>query len=714
MLRSLLVRSFALGCLLSTGGRAQAPTFVEGDPGRLKCKIVKVEARQNHQVLTIEVRNRSDAFAEPLRFSVTGRKPKRGDEKTIGRDTFDRARMPLVARFGEGIPPGKSRRFRVHTRVPKQRGLKVAVEIASFFEPEGDVSELQRPKVENLTAARGRNDFTGLTHDIAQFEVVNPFDRTADIWLLATFDRPVDEVALLAYRVEAGETRTVRLGSRAPLAGFDDSGNAFGTDVEIEKLEVVDWLQIGDANTDAARRAFLEALGSMATWPGSLEEVRASFTSKERGPDLQSGDPLKLQTKGTIFVGRDRKVRVEFDPPSAKRVTALERAGKGLSQDTEWIARLATRYLRWPPISRVKDVGEVVWMTPDSVLLRGIPLRPDNAGPPPLKRADPYDSVFPRFGLRDGRISFDGYGSYTPNDWQWKTEKLGKEWVVGERVYDVPHFTRQTVETWEYGREGGLPILKSYRHLIRTGDAPYSDQVLEFSDWEFSFADNGAEEESTTAKAPTGPGAGELEQAWNRLRQLEVSDREWSADVRIVNNGSDASWQGFDRFDAGLNGRGLGRSPDNLVLDMRGRCSSDVESALGDLYLDRVRLWFTNDLQTKGSFETFFDGATIAKPSTKGWFDISDHRAKRLRVVDGLVREVEWSTGQRQRFHYGDVDGVQMITRIERQLGSSQELLASFSIIDGKLIPTRFEFRAIFGDDWGPEIYTLSSFKLAK
>jgi len=693
--------------LPSVVGQSPGPRFVDGNPGQLRCRIVKASKGDYYQVLEVEVSNRTSTWVEPLRFVVQARKSRRVDKKSVTRDTFDRARSPLVARFGRGIPPGKARRYRIQTSVPKQRGVKVSVSVASFFEKQAGV-ETEHPIVRNLAVDKGHNSFTGRTHTVSSFEVHNPFERTADIWLRATYKRPTKEVALLAYRVRGKQTRKVTVGVRAPRAGFDDSGTAYAVDTEITDIEVVDWLQIGKSDQAAARAALLESLDGWARWPSAVREIRASFESKEVGPDLETRKDIKLRTKGQLVVGPNRKVRVTFDAPSQRRINAIEKRGMGLSKDTEWMVRLATWQLRRPATDALRKRGEVVWMTPDSLLLRGLSIDPDRE-PMPVQNSDPYHAGFPRLGVRDRRITSDRFGT-------WATAKLGSNWVLATRRFEASHLTQQVTETWKHGQVKGVPVVDEYRHLIEEGGDTFSQQILSFSDWEFVLdeAEITATPAASAKAPPAGPGAAELGAAWARIHQLDAKPVRWSADLHIVNHGRDAVWQGFDRFDVGITATCLGRTPTGVVFDMKGRGSSEVESALASVLLDRVRLWFVNDLQTKGAFDSYFGGATISEPDRRGWLRIKGHRASRVRIRSGFVTEVEWSNGIRQRFHYEQVDGVQMITRIERNVGDDQELLARFERHGEGIVPVGYEFRAIFGKDWGPEIFTIRSLKVLK
>ena len=80
------------------------------------------------------------------------------------------------------------------------------------------------------------------------------------------------------------------------------------------------------------------------------------------------------------------------------------------------------------------------------------------------------------------------------------------------------------------------------------------------------------------------------------------------------------------------------------------------------------------------------------------------------------VTEIVWQNGTHQRFHYEDVAGVVMITRIERNLADEHgpQALMRFRRLGERMVPERLELRAIFGKDWGPEIYTFENVRVVR
>ena len=694
---------------------AQQPEFVSGDVSKLSCRTLSVE-KLNERVerLEVEVRNRGSLHAEPLSFVVHG--PKRrgkaarspGDQ---GSSRFDLARMPLVGRFGAAIPPRGKRRYWINSTALAGRRSKVELTMACFHR--GFDEPVRQPSVQLLAPTRGRNDFTGKTHDLAQFRIENPLPRAADVWLLAEFVRPTRSQELLAYRVRANGKREVELGVRPPVSGFEDSGTAYAVDVELKSLKVLHWLAIGDIDHGSARKAFLEACRNWAIWPANVEQVTARFKTTERGKDMQTGRDLRLELSGTVRVGPDRRVELEMDQASSRTMQRLRANGLGFSRSGDkGLVRDALRFLCRRTASELEREAKFRWVTPSSVQLLGTRMLRGFANVS-TAGADGLSSSAPRFGLLNGRIVRDGMGANTSNDWLWQTAKLGDLWVQTERHFEVPHSSNIETETWEHALESGIPVLRKARYLVLGRDGTISDQRMEFRDWSFRFRDATADERRTEPAQQdeaTGAGVAQLREAWARLHRWPGEPLRWKARIKVDTSGTDGSWQGHHRFAAGIEVTGItGKS---IRLDMGGKTSTETEAQLGSVILDRLGMWFGSDPQAMAPFDELFAGAEIARRNGTGWHRIEGHRFARVRVQDGLLREIVYATGLHRRFHYEKVDETQVITRIERDVARKTEVRIGLKRVGKVLMPERFEFLRIFGADWGPESFELTELRL--
>jgi hypothetical protein len=203
-----------------------------------------------------------------------------------------------------------------------------------------------------------------------------------------------------------------------------------------------------------------------------------------------------------------------------------------------------------------------------------------------------------------------------------------------------------------------------------------------------------------------------LAQAWERLESWPTGDHAWVAEVRVSTSGTDASWQGHHDFVADLTASRFAAHDLELRLDLRGKASVEAEANLASVFLDRLGMWYGVDPQARGRFAECFAGATIGAPDRQGWQRVQDHPMARIRVQDGRVREIVEGSGRRLRFHYEQFAGKQLITRIERGVRSGAEVLITPREVGGLIVPGRFEFRRIFGADWGPEVFEFSGMRL--
>ncbi|MEO0478029.1 MAG: hypothetical protein AAF196_00980 [Planctomycetota bacterium] len=716
-LRSLL---HLLPCLVVLGltGALQAqlsdPTFEEGDPIRLRCRVVGMEKADFFTRVLVEVKNGTDHHADPLRFVVRAAGRRRGDSG-LNEDVFERARLPHAGRFSAGIAPGRSARYWIQTAVPTGKKPRVSVDQANFHSgyelPEGAAV----PTAEELDESRGSNPQMGRDFKIATFSINNPFERMTDVWVLAEYTRPSKESALLGYRLRPGETRQVSLGHRAWQSGWDDSEGIYSANIELRSVEVVDWVQFAEIDHEDAKQTFLGIYRDWSIFPSNIREVRATFTSFERGTDSLNGKDMLLRVQGTLRISSDRRVSVELDERSEAAFKRLTRDGTGFLHASDgFLQGQALRFLCRRPPEAYDQQGEIRWLSPNSVQIIS-PNMNMNSANGVSEVAGGYSNSGMRLVFEEGRFVADSFGMRTENEWTWKSEKLGKQWVIAERHQHPAHSTIATTESWDHGREAGLPVLNEYRYLQMSGDEVRSSQVLTFDDWEFEFREGtgqDVDDETDKKPAPTGAGAKALAEAWSQIHQFPQVEDRWSGEAFIVTNGTDGVWQGMDRFRATVHLNGFRHHDTRIRLDTKGRASADKEAALGGVFTDRLGMWYGSDPQSMGHFEQAFAGYEIEKVNSQGWHRLSGGPIQRVRVQKGLVREIVGLAGRHIRVHYEDFEGIAIITRIERGLGSGAEVRIEPTRLGEWIVPTRFEFREIFGEDWGPEVFELTGLRL--
>ncbi|MFK7742538.1 MAG: hypothetical protein AB8H80_19660 [Planctomycetota bacterium] len=704
-----------LSALATCLAAQEAPQFERRDPGKLRCRVASMRTNKaNVTVLEVVVSNGTNCTAEPLRFTIESKRRKKQAQPPI--QTFERARMPLVGRFGAGIAPGKSRRYSLQAYLPKAKKPKVRVAAASFFRKAAKRSADAAPVAKDLTAGRGTNAFLGKTFDIATFALHNPLPHAADIWVRATYSKPVKDELLLAYRVPAGQTRSVEVGNLPHTQAFDDSGKAFATDVALDAVEVVDWISIGNIEHESAKQQFLDSYAGWHRWPDRIRKLTAAFTTEEIGVDRHNKADVKVKISGTLVVDAAREVEVTLDKRSQRRIAKLIKDDTGFFwPSTGFLQSQAARYLRRRSVADVERDNQLKWLTESSVQLLG-PSFMTSLRSSWTAGSDGYAANAPRFVLDDqGRIERDGWGTQESNDWTWTSAKLGDGWVVAKRHTSPRSSSRAETESWQHARQDGIAVLSEYTRLVTNNGELETRQTIKFSNWQFETAPGAkraADAPASSGPPPAGPGAEELAAPWANLYQFSAARPKWTAELSVATSGTDLSWQGHHRFAASMTRSGFGIRKPELTLDLQGAASPAVEADLASVYLDRIGMWFGSDPQSMGPFEEAFAGATIGARSRKGWHQVEDHAVAEVRTRAGKVTEFRMRNGVHRRFHYEDFDGVSLITRIERDVARKTEVRMRPARLQEWIVPTRYEFRRIFGDDWGPEIFSLTKLRL--
>jgi hypothetical protein len=144
-------------------------------------------------------------------------------------------------------------------------------------------------------------------------------------------------------------------------------------------------------------------------------------------------------------------------------------------------------------------------------------------------------------------------------------------------------------------------------------------------------------------------------------------------------------------------------------VEVEGEPLAATKRALAFALSDRLLLWTMRDWNGRAPFAEALAGATVAAPDAAGRFAIEGAPWTGLVVRDGLLVEVQRRDGQVQKLTWSKVGDAQVVTRI--QCGE-EDLKARFAAVGDRLVPTRLEFRAVFGKEWGPEVIELAEVRL--
>lgn len=217
--------------------------------------------------------------------------------------------------------------------------------------------------------------------------------------------------------------------------------------------------------------------------------------------------------------------------------------------------------------------------------------------------------------------------------------------------------------------------------------------------------------ESGSSEPPKGSGVQILREAWNATYRFPDQPLRITGQFAAENPGTDMSWQNQRKVEGrfvieGFH-HGVWRSrkfePNSADL------GEITKTALGDMVVDRLGMWFGRDMTGRSSFERTFGGATITKNPNGSlsadlgpWRNFVIERGK----IAGLSQK---EAPAERRVEYVQI-GSRWVPSAYRS--GDQSVLAEWSDVgNGVLFPTSFEFRDIFGKGWGPEKITLSGVK---
>jgi hypothetical protein len=205
---------------------------------------------------------------------------------------------------------------------------------------------------------------------------------------------------------------------------------------------------------------------------------------------------------------------------------------------------------------------------------------------------------------------------------------------------------------------------------------------------------------------PSGPGAAALKAAWDNGYRYPAAGRELRAKFEVRTPGTDFSWQGLRELKGSF-----------VLQDFRGYLMADCgwsgwesdfttalgpvqKRTLGFVVFDRLILWSGRDFNGRPDFDAQFDGCTIAAATADGRYEINGGPIASVLVREGRVVELALLEKMQRRFTWTKIGDAQIVTRVQT---GAEDLNVKFANVDGTLLPVEFDFKAVFGADWGPE-----------
>lgn len=667
---------------------AQSPTFVDGDVAHLVCRVLAVEAVDDHaQLLTVEVDNRGPVAAEPLAFRIalTGKRPAAPPP-----DQTPRAQLPHVARFGRPVAPGGKQSYRLRTPLAGKKGqFEVQVTSATFLAGGGDVPRpalgIGAPEQVQRTSLVG-------TFPVTKVTLTNPLPQALDVVLRVTFEQPRDCVDLIGVRLEAGAARDVVLCSRPATSPFLDlTIEAPATTMKATKFELVDWCLVGEPAADAADSVLRAAYTAWYRWPEHLP-VSGSFTFRER----------RARRNDAGF--DDHLVQGRFELP-ATGAPRLETTAGG-DANAGMLLHEAFANVRRPDFDELRRQNRLLLVTPNRVAVvgRGWYDRAGGAADHRIAgtvRADDFDDL----EVRDGRIASEGRGDYERTSWQF-ADFAGRSVVTRRR-------NQSTDTRFTYGTVAGLVVPTAVSSVIQFGDKLFTASELVLDDLRFDGV------AAVLPKPPTGAGASALRTIWDAAWHLPTAPLVIEAKFAVT-TGNDGVWRGRTKFRGNIVMTGIGRNLRRTDCRFEGNLAREDEVQLAAVLRDRFGIWTGRDFNDRLPFDEFFAGATISNADAAGTFRVEGGPVDAVETQRGQVRAL-LRRGGSQRFTYSKVGEHQVVTRIDERIGAADAPSAerweattsiTFTTVGDLVLPTKFVFERIFGRDWTPETITLTDLEV--
>lgn len=688
----MLHRPFAAFLLLADLALAQSPaepTFHDGDPATLACRVVaSTPCDFGLQQLTLEVRNPGPIAAEPLTFELTapGKKPEPPQVEIC-----QRARFPYFARFGRPVPAGGKQTYQVVTALATKKGsIAVRVTAASFV----DGGILPKPEIGFGAPEQVQRESMAGTFPITQVRMQNPLPYEVDLLLQVQFQQPKDVRELVGVRLPANGGLDVLFASRPGRAVWiDPLASAPGGEVKAVAFEIVDWCAVGNASGEAQIAALREAWEAWYRWPEKDFACAGDFALRERRLQLNTTDRYdEFVVRGRFTVDRSGKVAMEIrDGGGANGRLLLQEAITNLRRpDFETLAKAN----RLQPVAgdRVALVGPGFGaLAADSGHLVG--------GEQKAAEADDLE-------VRDGLVRSDGRSDGERSEWEWRE-------FDGARVVVRRHGKSRDLR-FAYAKVGDRIVPTAVTESVQFGASPTSVAELVLSNLTFDGV------VPLRPRPPLGDGADALRAVWESAWRIPAEPVEIEAKF-VVQCGNDGVWQGTKRVSGSIVLRGLGRAMVGSDIAFDEGFPREQEVQLAALVRDRFGIWQGRDFNDRAPFDVYFAGATIHAADAAGTFAIESGPVAAVTIANGLVRSVRGRDGSTNTYTYGKVGSRQVVTRIDQKVGGERTPAAmrweasvqlTWQEFGGQLVPTKMVFERIFGREWGPESIALRDVKV--
>lgn len=691
--RARLVCAFVLLASLVLGaGQAGAP-----DPASLDCRIVKdVSERSGLRRLWVEVSNPGDAPVEPLEFRIEhrakgGRRAKGKPPPQVRVDRSPRAAFPLASRHGRPVPPkGKQRYWLACSASAADEETWVGV--AQACAASGDAIDAPALVVGKIGSV-DQKSFDGTPLAIARVAIQNPLTQTVDAIFLATTTAPRDEQVLLGVRLAPGANDWV-ISEITGRISFEQSAPVQA--VRVQRLELVDWCAVGATDPNAAAALLETPYRKWIAWTAPFPAIRGRIQGSVQSNEGQ-GVPLSdRQFEGRFTIDAQGRADVVIDGVSS--------SGADMSKLAARTVQRAFADLRRDSFEELVASHRLAIVGTNSVEVDGPSFAGEDTALDFASRAknDPDQTL--NLSIENGRIVGHGdRGSF--RRYVWTTRDFADGYVVSDRRTPAGDWCYQHA----YEVLGAWVVPSGYRESWSTfaGDVLQQTQIRLFDQ---QVDGSGA---PVVAAPPAGEGVAALRAAWNNGYRYPSTPRELRARFEVRTPGTDWVWQGHRELDGRLVLGGfagfLMEKPNwaGYRAEFDAKLPGGQQSALGFVFYDRLVLWCGRDFNGRADFDVQFAGCSIGPAGRDGVHEIEGGPIDRATVREDRVVALRWRSGMERRFTWTNVGDQRVVSKVVT--GREELTVERFQSLDGWILPVEFEFRRVFGDDWGPERIRLTA-----
>lgn len=680
----LVALGWALALLLPPGTAQAPPSFVAGDPARLKCRILRTDEAapgSNVFILAVEVSNPGPAAAEPLDFEISG-------PKLAAPLTLTRVSRPHADRAGRAVPPGGKKSYWLQaSHVAAELASPAArVTSASFFEGAG----VDSPPVRIGAIRHETESGDGIApYPVSILDVENRLAERADVVVELACDEPYRGRSLALLTLGPSEKLAWRLAHGFRTIAPVVTGGSVGAKVLTAKA--VDWsVERSPADGRDPLADFAEAWTGWLRRPDTAPPVTGTFEIEE-GAERAGGPPLSARASGTFRI--DARTPVTFTP-DAPLDAATTRGVQNVFR------RAFTPVFRRP----VEDV------------LRGGVTR-ECRGTYRVGAGIEGDARFPRLlEVRERR-----FGGWTDCESggiseRWTAAPLGDGYVIVRREEFQTALSRDAteIETSEYALVDGHVVPVLYRRASGLWSAGLSSHATLRLRPDAGVTPEPAPAEAAAMRVPE-----PVRKAWDAAYRYPARPATLTGTVVVESPANDALWHGHRKLQStfkltGFRGMLDGHDRwDTAAFDIDVRASDEVKRQLGGAIEDRFRLWAFRDFAGREPLDRLFASAVFAPVAGREeTWSIANASWASVELRKGVIAAYATGKDLRRTIEYAKIAGTLVPVRIRT---GDEELLATFTDLGGGwLFPATLEFRRVFGRNWGPEKLTFSKLKLVE